>query len=64
MELDYRIEKCLAGGHLKNEAERAVRCVCCNRALYEGESCYNFYGDVVCDECEYDYVLKSFRVYL
>ncbi len=64
MELDYRIENCLRYGYAEKECEGTIRCVSCGRAIYEGEDYYDFFGDMVCDECEYDYVLEKFHKYL
>lgn len=45
---DYRYE------HKK--AEVVDICMVCNREIYEGESYYDFAGDVVCNDCLKDYI--------
>lgn len=64
MELDYRVENCLRYGYSKKETESGFRCECCGRAIYEGEDYYDFMDDIICSDCEYDYVLEKFHKYL
>ena len=45
---DYRYE------HKK--AEVVDDCKICNRYIFEGESYYDFSGDIVCEDCLSDYV--------
>lgn len=65
MELDYRIENCLKGGYIDAVRDDFhKRCSVCGRGVYTGEDFYDFYGETVCCECEFDYVLKNFHKYL
>ena len=64
MEHDYRIENCLVYGYSDKEKNAPGRCTCCKRGIYEGEDYFDFMGEIVCDECEYEYVLKNFHRYL
>lgn len=45
---DYRYEQ--------EKAEVVDICMVCNREIYEGESYYDFSGDIVCEDCLSDYV--------
>lgn len=66
MEIDYRVENCLKCGYpysVRNDAARR-RCCMCGAAIYEGDDFYDFFGDIVCGECEFDYVLKNFHRYM
>lgn len=65
MEHDFRIENCLVYGvpEYKN-ALSTVRCEVCGCAIYDGESYYDFYGESVCEDCEYDYAVKNFRRFM
>lgn len=66
MEIDYRVDNCLRYGYpyeiRKHGARR--RCSVCGSAIYEGEDFYDFFGDIVCSDCEFDYTLKNFHRYL
>ncbi len=65
MELDYRIDNCLRYGYSKiNNDVANLRCTVCGKGIYSGEDFYDFFGESVCSECEFDYVLKNFHKYL
>lgn len=65
MEIDFRINNCLSYGHEHGKYDDAqIRCGVCGRGIYSGEDYYNFFDEVVCSDCEFDYVLKKFHKYL
>ena len=65
MELDFRIENCLGCGYPDGHYDDLdKRCQICGEGIYEGEDFYDFYGETVCCECEFDYVLKNFHKYV
>ena len=65
MELDYRIANCLNYGYPTFcHKEAQIRCSECGKGIYEGEDFYDFFGETVCSDCEFDYVLKNFHKYL
>ncbi len=35
-------------------------CVVCERQIYDGEACYCFEGNTVCENCETDYVMDHY----
>ena len=37
------------------------RCGECERDIYPGEEYFDFDGDIVCEDCERDYVRKNYR---
>ena len=37
------------------------RCGECGGDIYEGNDFYDFDGDIVCDDCKWDYVREHFR---
>lgn len=37
------------------------RCDVCDGDIYEGNDFYDFDGDIVCDDCKWDYVREHFR---
>ena len=37
------------------------RCNECGGDIYEGNDYYNFDGDIVCEDCQRDYVREHFR---
>lgn len=39
----------------------ACRCQECECDIYEGGEYFDFDGDIVCEDCERDYVRKNFR---
>lgn len=64
MEMDYRIENCLRYGYPERKEETGtLRCAVCFGAINEGEDYYEFYGEPVCRDCEYEYVLENFHKY-
>lgn len=65
MEIDYRIENCLIYGRFCGvEKQPVIRCTECGSAINEDEDYYDFFGDAVCDNCEFDYVRKNFHRYM
>ncbi|WP_139905648.1 hypothetical protein [Clostridium thermarum] len=42
--------------HEHEKAEVVDVCMICNRYILDGESYYDFAGDVVCEDCLNDYV--------
>ena len=37
------------------------RCEMCEAEIYEGSDYYDFDGDIVCENCEGEYVKENFR---
>ncbi len=35
-------------------------CTVCEREIYDGEACYCFEGETVCENCESDYVMDHY----
>jgi hypothetical protein len=42
--------------HEQSKAEVVDICMVCSRYIVEGESYYDFSGDIVCEDCLSDYV--------
>lgn len=42
-------------------AKPFCQCDFCGEDIYEGEDFYDFDGDIVCENCERDYVKEHFR---
>ena len=42
--------------------KRFSQCCECDRDIYEGEDLFNFGGDMVCEDCERDYVRSHFKI--
>ncbi len=65
MEIDFRIDNWLLYGHAHGKHDGAqIRCSICGRGIYSGEDYYDFFNEVVCSDCEFDYVLQNFHKYL
>lgn len=45
------------------EIDKYIRCCVCGKGIYGGDDFYDFFGDTVCDECEFDYVYDNFHKY-
>lgn len=51
---DYRPEE--------DTAEEIGSCECCNTPIHEGDTHYNFNGELVCEDCLIDYCYDNYRV--
>lgn len=56
--IDYRIDRVLATGYPEPVTGGRLTCAICGENIYGGEDYYKFADDVVCDECEVEYILN------
>ena len=61
MNIDFRMDQTERTGYPTPLQAGVCKCCVCKENIYTGEDYFDYFGDIVCEECELTYRYKHFK---